>query len=225
MTELEKKIYNKHLAISRSIRNKPFKIKKNFDGFEDDEKYSLIKRLSVFFMKYPEVDMDVYFSAPYKLYKDVDFFDLRYFSSPRAIKTYTIYKNELDKLSPDQHTEDVKKSLRFIAKFCIENNITLDKYICHKDIGIHYTWMYHLKHNFINIYSLMEFPNVLEQISELPEEEQILFLGKTYNDFFNYKTKYLNSKLRPTLILSFNKVRVFVEKTLTNQLKIQKNNI
>ena len=39
MTDLEKRIYNKHLAVSRSLRNKPFKLKGDFTGFEENPKY------------------------------------------------------------------------------------------------------------------------------------------------------------------------------------------
>ena len=54
MTDFEKKIYNKHLAISRSIRNKAFKLKKDFSNFEADTRYMYIKKLSIFFSKYPD---------------------------------------------------------------------------------------------------------------------------------------------------------------------------
>ena len=101
MTNLEIRIYNTHLAISRSSRNKPFKIKKTFVGFEEDPRYPAIKRLFNFFSRYPEIDMQTYFKAPYELYKDVEYFDLNYFASPRAIKSYSIYKQFLTKTSPD----------------------------------------------------------------------------------------------------------------------------
>ena len=194
MTELEKRIYNKHMAISRSVRNKAYRLRGNFEGFEDDAKYPYIKKLAIFFSRYPEVNMDLYFSAPYKLYLDVDYFDLQYFASPRAIKTYTIYKQELDKLSPEQHLEDVKKSLNFIGKYCISNKIQFDDYI--------------------NIYSLMEYSNILEHINDIPEEELRLFFGKNYQDFFTYKTNYLHSKLNPFLRAAHRKVSIFVENVL-----------
>jgi hypothetical protein len=101
MTNLEQRIFNKHLAVSRSLRNKPFKLRQNFDNFEQDPKYIHIKRLSIFFSKYPDVNMDTYFLSPYKLYPDVQYFDLAYFASPRAIKSYTIYKQQLFQESPD----------------------------------------------------------------------------------------------------------------------------
>jgi len=214
MTEIEKTIYNKHLAVSRSLRKKSFKLKKDFTGFEDDERYPYIKRIAILFGKYPEIDMNLYFIAPYKLYPDVEYFDLQYFSSLRAIKSYSLYKNELEKLAPEQHISDVKKSLGFITKYCIENKISLDKYINNKTQGMHPDWMYHLKLNKINIYTLMEFPNLLEYISEIPEDEQFLFFGATYTDFFDKKIKYLNSPLKPFLKLAIKKISAFIKNTL-----------
>ena len=214
MTDFEKKIYNKHLAISRSIRNKAFKLKKDFSNFEADTRYMYIKKLSIFFSKYPEIDMDLYFSAPYKLYLDVDYFDLNYFASPRAIKSYSLYKQELDNLSPDKQLDDIKKSLEFIAKYCLKNNISLDKYICHKNIGMHPEWMYHVKLNNVNIYSLMEFPNILDSINELSEEDQYMLFGRTQQELFNCKINYLQSNLKPFLKLAIRKVGYFVENNL-----------
>jgi len=214
MTELEKRIYNKHMAISRSIRKKAYRLRENFKDFEEDSKYPYVKKLAIFFSRYPEVNMDMYFSAPYKLYLDVDYFDLQYFASPRAIKTYTIYKQELSKLSPEQHSEDVKKSLSFIGKYCISNKIQFDDYIGYTKTGIHPVWVYHIKNGDINIYSLMEFPNILEHLNEIPEEEQQLFFGKTNQDFFTLKTNYIHSKLKPFLRTAYEKIRSFVEKVL-----------
>jgi len=225
MTEFEIAIYNKHMSISRSLRKKPYRTREKFDGFEDDERYQYIKKLVIFFTKYSEVNIDSYFSSPYKLYPDVEYFDLQYFASPRGIKSYTIYKQELDRLSPEHHLEDVKKSLEFIAKFCISKHIFLDDYVNYIDGSIHPVWVYHLKNNNINFYSLMEFPNVINYISDIPEEEQVLLLGKTVEDFFKYKTNYLHSKLRTYLRVAHAGVRGFVEKIVTDHLKKPKPNI
>jgi len=215
MTEFEQRIYNSHLAVSRSMRNKPFKLKGNWKGFEENPNYLFVKRIANFFNRYPQVDMQVYFEAPYKLYSDVDYFDLKYFSSPRAIKSYTIYKQELAKSSPDEQIEEVKKSLHFIAKFCVENRILLDKYIHHSSTGLHPDWAQHVKEGKINFYSLMEFTNLYDTINTLSTEEQLLFLSPFSENFLNYKTKYINSKdLRPFLKLAFQRVRFFVEENL-----------
>ena len=73
VTELEKTIYNKHLAVSRSIKNKPFKIKKDFSDIVGTDKHKFLKRLSTLFKKHSDINFDVFFQAPYRLYPDVEY--------------------------------------------------------------------------------------------------------------------------------------------------------
>jgi len=215
ITDLERRIYNKHLAVSRTLKGQPFKLKQNFDNFEEDPKYIFIKRLSIFFTKYPDVSMDTYFIAPYKLYTDVQYFDLSYFASPRGIKTYTIYKQQLLQESPDSQKDEVQKSLIFIAHYCLKNKIQFYDYINFKENGIEPVWLYHIKHNKINPYSLMEFSNVFQLIQELPKDEREILLGRFGTNFLDYRTRYVNSKaLKPFLEEAFIRLKLFVDKNL-----------
>ena len=79
LTELEKHLYNKHLITSRSVKNKPFKVKKDFGDIVDTDKHKFLKRISILFKKHPEINPDIFFQAPYKLYPDVEYFGLDYF--------------------------------------------------------------------------------------------------------------------------------------------------
>ena len=218
MTDLEKIIYNKHLAISRSSRNKPFSLRSNFEQLENEPKVTIpLKRLSIFFTKHNDVNFDTYFIAPYALYPDVQYFDLSYFASPRGIKSYTIYKQQLLKTSPDEQINDVKESLIFISRFCIENNIQLPRYITFTKSKIEPEWFYHYKTNKINLYSLMEFENLSIIINKLPIDEKELLLGDFGVNFFTYKNKYNNSKeLKTYLQKAFLKIKLFVDKNLNS---------
>jgi hypothetical protein len=217
VTELEKRIYNKHLAVSRSLRNKPFKLKSDFKGFQENIKYQSIRRLSVFFNKYPDVDMDTYFMAPYKLYADTAYFDLSYFASPRALKAYTTYKQQLEQLSPDKQLPEVKESILTISKFCIANKIQLYDYPFFKSKGMGPEWVYHLKSNKINPYSLMEFTGIFNYINEMPFDERELLLGSFGRNYLDYKSKYNSSKtLRPFLSAASEKLKHFIDKSLNS---------
>jgi hypothetical protein len=221
MTNLEQRIFNKHLAISRSLRNKPFKLRQNFDNFDQDPKYTFIKRLAIFFTKYPEISMDAYFIAPYKIYKDVQYFDLSYFASPRAIKTYTIYKQQLLQESPDTQKDDIKESLMFLVRYCLKNNIQLHDYITYKEKSIEPMWTYHIKHNKINPYVLMVFPNIFQTIQNMPQDEREILLGRFGSNFLEYRTRYTNStEIRPYLEKAFFRLKLFVDKNL-NSAKYQ----
>jgi hypothetical protein len=219
VTNLETKIYNTHLAISRSLRNKPFKVKKNFDGFEDDPRYPAIKKLTNFFTRYSDIDMSLYFKAPYKLYNDVEYFDLNYFASPRAIKSYTIYKQFLTKTSPDSQQEEVKESLIFISRFCLQNKIQLHDYSHYSENTAEKNWVYHIKENKINPYSLMEFENIFTYINEMPQDTREFLLGDFGKNYMEYRQKYINSeKLKPFLSKAFIKLKLFVDKNLSQNI-------
>ena len=211
----EKLLYNKHLVISRKIKNKPFKLKQDFSDIVDTEKHKHLKRLSIFVNKHPEVDLDVFFSAPYKLYPDVNFFGLDYFSTLRAIKSYTTYKKQLFLQNPDSQFQQVKESLEFITKFCITNKIYFYQYPFHRTADL-YTWMIHYKENKINAYSMMEFNNLFASIKQLSEDTQQFFVGRFAEQFQFMYTNYNNSNdLKPYLKKTIPVLAAFVEKQLT----------
>ena len=49
MNEFEKQIYNTYIIVSRSINNKPFKVRKDFTDFEKKPEYLAVKKLAIFF--------------------------------------------------------------------------------------------------------------------------------------------------------------------------------
>lgn len=219
LSELEKLLYNKHLAISRSLKNKPFKLKRDFSDIIDTEKSKHLKRLSILFKKHPEIDFNTFFEAPYKLYPDVEYFGLEYFSSMRAIKSYTMYKKILFLQDPDKQLEQVKASFQFIAKFCIEENLYLYQYQYHKTADL-YTWMKHYKENKINIYSMFEFSNILSSVKQLAEDVQAFYLGEFVEKFHTLYLQYNNSQLlKPYAKKVLPTLSNFVEKELTNAKK------
>jgi hypothetical protein len=221
VTELEKRIYNKHLAVSRSLRNKPFKLKNDFTDFEKDSRYVAIRRINTLVNKYPDIDLDVYFMAPYKLYKDVEYFDLNYFASPRAIKSYTIYKQELTLKSPDSQWDDIKKSLRYIGMFCLKHKIDLTLYPTFKLTGSEPEWIYQLKKGEINIYSLMEFSGIYDLIDKMPEDTKELLLGNYGTKFTDFRSAYLHSSnVRLLLPEAYNTLKIFIDKELNTSNSI-----
>lgn len=208
-------LYNKHLAVSRSLRNKPFKIKKDFSDILDTDKHKFLKRLSVFFQKHPTVDPDTFFRAPYMLYPDVQYFGLDYFSTMRAVKSYTLYKKQIFIQDPDSQLEAVKSSLRFIANFCIEKGIQYYQYSNFR-LSDTFAWLTHYKQNKINIYSIMESTNIFSSVKGLPEDVQHLFAKDFLDNFQMLYTNYNNSNiLKPYMQKAIPTISLFVEKQLT----------
>lgn len=215
ITDLEKHLFNKHLAVSRSEKNKPFKLKKDFSSIVDTDKHKYLKRISVLFKKHPEINPDMFFKAPYKLYPDVEYFGLDYFSTMRAVKAYTTYKKQLFLQDPDTQLEQVKESLKFIANFCIDNNIHFHQYPYHRSSDL-FTWMQHYKQSKINIYSIMEFTNIFSSVKSLAEDIQKFFVGEFVDQFQNLYIIYnKTTKLKPYIQKAIPVLSNFVEKQLT----------
>jgi len=216
ITDLEKHLFNKHLIVSRSEKNKPFRVKKNFDDILHTDKLKFLKRISTLFKKHPEIDPDTFFKAPYKLYPDVEYFGLDYFSTMRAIKSYTMYKKQIFLQNPDSQIQQVKDSLKFIANFCIENQIYFHQYPYHRSSDL-FTWMQHYKQNKINIYSVMEFTNIFSSVKSLAEDVQKFFVSEFIDQFQNLYALYTKStELKPYIKKAIPVLSNFVEKQLTN---------
>jgi len=219
LTELEKHLYNKHLATSRSLKGKPFKLKKNFSDLIDTDKHKFLKRISMLFTKHPEINPDVFFKAPYELYKDVEFFGLDYFSTMRAVKAYTTYKKQLFLQDPDSQLKQVQESLLFITKFCINNNILIHQYPYHRSSDL-FTWMTHYKQNKINLYSLFEFSDIYASMQTLAEDVQRFFVSDFLEQFKSLYSLYHHSKtVKPYLKKTIPILNEFVRKEVDKQTK------
>lgn len=220
LTELEKLLYNKHLATSRSIAQKPFKHKKNFDDIVNTDKHKFLKRISTLFQKHPEINPTTFFEAPYKLYPDVQYFNLEFFSTMRAVKAYTTYKKQLFLQNPDSQIEQVKDSLSFIARFCIENNIYLHNYSTHRNSDV-FSWMTHYKQNKINLYVMFEFSDIFSSVHTLAEDVQRFFVSDFIEQFKSLHSLYNTSeRLKPYLKKAFPVLNNFVQKQLTAKRSI-----
>jgi len=216
VTDQQKKIYNTHLAVSRHLRQKPFRLRTDFSNIEP-EKILALKKLSTFTFKWPDLNLQDYFAAPYKLYPDVEYFSLTYFASMKAITAYTIYKKQLELQTPDSQIENVKESLSFITKFCVDNKIQLDEYPLYKKNGIEPEWMYHIKRGKITPYAMFEFSNIFSLIQQIPTDERTLLLGNFGQNFLEYRTRYNESKqLKLFLTEAYQKVKFFIDKELNS---------
>lgn len=197
MQENLKKIYNTYLRISRSVYNKPFKIRENFDSFSEDD-LMYLKRINVLFERFSHIDIERYFLAPYKLHgndKEEVYYGLDYFCTLKAISDYTNYQKKLQLQSPDSKDviEDIKNGLKYIALFCVEHGILFNDYINYKEFST-YSWMKHYRERKINIYCLIMFDNFIKVLYSVSESERRLFLNELEDDVSVYKTKFVNSK-------------------------------
>lgn len=190
----EQFIYNSYLKCMRSSKGKPYKFKKNFNDIDPEKEYSL-RKLSIFFNSHKEIKPDDFFLASFKLYPDESFFDLKYFTTLKAIKAYTTFQKDRESLDPDSEDQInfTKESIMFINKFCKNNNISLKNYLSHYSGKIP-SFLIHLKERNINIYSVIGFLNFEKYFFSIDKEILgLMFNDSLINNISTFKIKFLNS--------------------------------
>jgi len=208
VTQQEKLIYNKYLAITRNAQDKPFKLRKKFDSI-DDTTIACLRKLSLFFNKFKHVDIDTFFRAPWEIYIDKGMFDLKFYTTQRALKVYTLYIQRQAQRKPDTEEQlyDIKKSLQYIYRFCNNNNINIDQYTSHVTDGIP-TFILHLKEHNVNIYTLFGFTDFESKMSQLDHDHLKFILGDLATNLNQFRTNYITSKHAKTFIkLAINKIK------------------
>ena len=201
ITDTEKRIYNKFLATTRSLQNKPFKLRKNFKDFDQDINYIFVKKLGLFFNKYANVDIDDFFKAPFVIYNDKGHYDLKFYTSQKALKIYTLYQTKKQEELPDDTNQlyFIKRSLNFIYKFCKDSNITVSNYINHKTNDI-YSFILHLKERKISIYVLFGFENAENILKSIGPELLDFIFKDLKNKLAIYRTRFYTSKKAKILV-------------------------
>jgi hypothetical protein len=77
------------------MRDKPFRIRKDFSDLEQN-KLDLLASLERFFNSYSNIKIDEYFTAPYVIFEDDDYFDLEFFLSSKAKKAYSQHMKKIE---------------------------------------------------------------------------------------------------------------------------------
>lgn len=200
LTKFQEQIYNTWLYETRQRQNKPFTARKTFKDITLKDRLAL-RRIETMLRKHQHIKLEQYFKAPFEIYPEQEYFDLSYFASMKGIRSLTIYLKKLQEQPVDEeyHLQQIASSLKFIAKFCHDNKITLDEYIDLKE-GITYSWCKHVKTRKITIYILMEFSGIYNKIIEMPDDEREILLGDQGKYFLGYKDRYLKSQTAKILV-------------------------
>ena len=202
VTDFEKHIYNRYLAVSRGSQGKPYKLRKDFSNFADDSNYFYIKKLSMFFNRFKHIDIEEFFKAPFSIYND-QLFDLKFYTSQRALKVYTLF-NQRKQLIPPDHDDQlygIKKSLQYILRFCNNNNIDIDDYISHTDGGLP-SFVMHLKHCNVTVYTLFGFEDFERVLGSIDRDHLKFTLGELVDNIPQFRTRFMTSTLAKKLVRS-----------------------
>jgi hypothetical protein len=208
LSEIEKRIYNSYLYYSRL--GHPVKLRKDFSDM-DANTVAFLKKLSLFFSRFPHINIDDFFKAPRILHPDNDYPKLQNFTTLSATKTYSLFKKQEEDEDPEKQTDKIKESFRFIGMFCLENKIPLEKYSTHKT-GYMTSWLNHYREHRVNPYSLMEL-GTLDGFKLLAEDEKALWAGDFFHKIDSYKTRYYNSPKTKQLVReATKKIQDFLKK-------------
>ena len=111
MTGIEKQIYNCWLATTRSQQGKPFKLRKEWSGFESKPEYLYIKKLAKLFRVYDNINIDDWFKAPYAIYPEKVQYDLKSYTLMKQYQTYRLYlqKKHNKKYTPQEFKKLITK--------------------------------------------------------------------------------------------------------------------
>jgi len=201
LTHTEENLYNEFLIVTRTVKNQPLKLRRNFSQIDDKIILSL-KKLNIFFKKHKHIVPYDFFIAPYKVYQDEDYFDITYFTTLKAVKAFSVYQQMLANSSPDSDEQILftQKSLKTILEFCRKERITLPNYITHK-LGVTPTFLLHLKEHKVNIYTLLGFENFEIEFKKI-ESDMVKFMlnEQIYEQIQKNKIKFYGSKKLQQLV-------------------------
>lgn len=102
-TDFEKSVYNAYLKESREAKNLPFRKRKNFQKVNNTIALC-IKKLALFFLNNKDVSVFDFFKAPYSVYAEGEYFDLKFFTSQKAIKVYKIFMDSRKSIDMTQNS-------------------------------------------------------------------------------------------------------------------------
>lgn len=215
VSNFEKNIYNTHLAVSRRSKGKPFTIRKNFDDL-GEEKVDLLKKLKVFFERNPSVDVETFFKAPYETFPDEKYYDLEFYTKPKAVSIYTQYAKSLELENPDSDDslKRLQKGFKFISQFCEDKGLTLEEYMTYSEGNLP-CYLQHLKDHKINFYLL----HSLE--GKVNTEKRILdfMFGDFYSVYQKTRNKFITSKkMKKFSKLAKQKIESKLKKTTTDNI-------
>lgn len=199
---LEHKIYNTYLKFSRGKLGMPYRVRKHWDGFETSTAFPKINKLKNFFLRNNCVNIDDFFTAPYTVYPGESGFDLDFYSSPKAIKVYSLYVKKQMQLSPDDnfHLNHIFKGFKFILNFCKLNSIQVKDYIRFKE-GVQNSFIIHLKERKISVYNLFGFEGFEKYFYSNDPDIVRFTIGEIYDQIPLFRTKFLSSKKAKQLIV------------------------
>lgn len=211
-----KTLYNQYLRISRTSKGLPFKYRSNFENFYETEQFVCIKKIERILQNNPSIKAEEFFTAPFNLYPN-ETFSLSFFTSLKAVKTYSIYMKKLlsSQLDGEYHLRTLAESLKIIRLICIENKINVKDVPRLTTKGLAPDWMILLKNREINPFVMFGFSNLKQILDSLDKQAIQLIIPDFYTDYYSNLSKFNNSSKAKILV---DKGLKLIQKQINNQL-------
>lgn len=216
LTDRHKQIYNLYLKAYRVNNKQPFRAKQKFNDIEKDPvKLKQLDHLRILFEKYPAFCSDIFFNAPYKIYQDENpYHSLKFYTSFKGVSTCIAYIKILQSGTPTEQFDYMKESYKFVARFCIEKNISLDKYTDYCSISQN-DCLLHMKQHKICWYLIFSIPKLYDLLKSLPSDEFAIYFGSV--DLNGLYQRYISSPETQVYLDGIRKkVTNFVKNACTN---------
>jgi len=209
-------IYNTYLSVSRGHQNKPWKARKDFEGFDKTPDGILCVRLDMFFKRFPQINVKDFLLAPYVIYKDEEHFPLNFYLTQKAIACYSLLQSQRAEELPDTdgHVKHILESLKYLATTCINEKITLKQY---SSLKTGYTWrcLEDYRNKQINLYVLLSLPGFDTMFNSMQAQDKEIYLKTAANDIVKFKMRLNNSdKAKKIITEAFKRI---------NELSLDKN--
>lgn len=128
MTDFQKKIYNDYLKALAKVNERPYKLRQNFDDFDEANKTHLY-RLELFFNQFKHIEPYDFFIAYLKC-RDIKHAQLQDYLKYGAIVAYGKYNKSRydDFIDSDSSIESFITGFKNIIGFCLRNNLPTKEY-------------------------------------------------------------------------------------------------
>jgi hypothetical protein len=217
LTEQEKQVYNTWLRVTRQQKQQPFTPRKKFDDLKE-EKCIFIQKISRFFDSNPTVKWDLFFQAPFRVFKDGTF-DLEFFTTRKAVSCYIslLETIRLGDIKTGEIQNQTKQGIKTIFELCKDKSITFEEYKTYfVESNTIPDYIIKLKDGSINFYCLHLLnitPNIEKNILEF-------IIPDFYNIFQKTKIKFLGSgEPKETLRDIVKKLELYLLKNSKSRLK------
>tara|TARA_R100000951_G_scaffold8193_1_gene7437 strand:+ start:9916 stop:10584 length:669 start_codon:yes stop_codon:yes gene_type:complete len=218
MTAQEQQIYNTYLRVSRQVKNKPFKLRKQFDDLPSD-KVVACATIDGILRRINATSAEDFIRASYLQFPD-DHLDLKHFTTMKAIRSYSLWlkSRKTKEFDIEDITGDILMSAKFIYGVCKENSLELSDYLEFVPVGSNSDiplFLNNLKQGDISWYILFAIGDPTKYIKRVPNELLEFMFGREFHKTHGLmRTRYLKLP---------SEVKILIEKALNKiQTKLKK---